>query len=150
MAINMMCMNSNCLFYWEDCCTKSINETRIVIDGNGQCETFELGISEWYNEPQVLKEDIIESRFEIGNEVLVISDNGCHTTYPSFFKENNLTEFEGKYDYGVDIPLDEIYIIVAEGKSYTGEEMVVLLDYRGLIYLMDKDVNDIKEVEEDD
>ena len=52
MAINMMCMNDECKYYWEDSCMKNINETRIVIDNHGQCETFEVGKSEWYNEPE--------------------------------------------------------------------------------------------------
>jgi hypothetical protein len=47
-AINMMCMNSRCKYYWEDNCTRNINEERIEIDENGKCETFELGESEWY------------------------------------------------------------------------------------------------------
>lgn len=49
MAINMMCMKSNCKNYYEDCCTRNINEERIVIDENGQCETFEEGKSDWYD-----------------------------------------------------------------------------------------------------
>jgi hypothetical protein len=50
MAINMMCTNSKCKSYWEDNCTRNINEERIEINGNGQCETFEAGISQWYEE----------------------------------------------------------------------------------------------------
>lgn len=49
MAINMMCMNSECKHYWEDNCMKNINEERIEIDENGKCETFEKGISDLYN-----------------------------------------------------------------------------------------------------
>ncbi|MEG2289935.1 MAG: hypothetical protein RSA29_02705 [Clostridium sp.] len=48
MAINMMCMNDKCKYYYEDSCTRNINEERIEIDENGKCETFELGISEMY------------------------------------------------------------------------------------------------------
>lgn len=50
MAINLMCMNGKCKFYWEDCCTKNMTEKRMVIDGNGKCETFETGVSDWYRE----------------------------------------------------------------------------------------------------
>jgi len=50
MAINMMCTNSRCEFYWEDCCTKSLNDERIEINGDGKCETFKAGISEWYED----------------------------------------------------------------------------------------------------
>lgn len=49
MAINMMCMNSKCKYYYEDNCTRNINEERIEIDENGVCETFKEGVSEWYN-----------------------------------------------------------------------------------------------------
>lgn len=51
MAINMMCMNSECKYYWEDCCTRNIQEERIVINAYGECETFEKGVSDWYLEP---------------------------------------------------------------------------------------------------
>lgn len=50
MAINMMCTNSICKYYWEDNCTRNLNEERIEIDENGKCETFEVGKSEWYEE----------------------------------------------------------------------------------------------------
>ena len=49
MAINMMCMNSKCKYYYEDNCIRYINEERIEIDENGMCETFKEGVSEWYN-----------------------------------------------------------------------------------------------------
>lgn len=49
MAINMMCMNDKCKFYYEDCCIKNLNEERIEINENGQCETFEEGVSDFYN-----------------------------------------------------------------------------------------------------
>lgn len=63
MAINMMCMKSNCKYYYEDCCTRNINEERIVINENGQCETFEEGESDWYTCPEeprfLIEEDSI-------------------------------------------------------------------------------------------
>lgn len=52
MAINMMCMNSKCKFYWEDNCMRNMNEERIEINENGKCETFETGISEWYKQEE--------------------------------------------------------------------------------------------------
>lgn len=55
MAINMMCMNSECKYYWEDNCTKNINEERIVIDSDGKCETFEKGKSDWYEDDETEK-----------------------------------------------------------------------------------------------
>ena len=57
MAINMMCMNDECKFYWEDCCTKNLEETRIIIDGHGQCETFEVGVSDYYKESEKEEEE---------------------------------------------------------------------------------------------
>lgn len=56
MAINMMCMNSKCKYYWEDNCTRNIEEERIVIDFDGKCETFEEGVSEWYKESEVMED----------------------------------------------------------------------------------------------
>lgn len=52
MAINMMCMNSKCKYYWEDRCSKNINEEMMVIDTNGKCKTFERGVSEWYKQSE--------------------------------------------------------------------------------------------------
>lgn len=46
MAINMMCMNSKCKYYYEDNCTRNINEERIEVDENGMCETFEEVLEE--------------------------------------------------------------------------------------------------------
>jgi len=52
MAINMMCMNSKCKYYWEDNCTRNINEERIEINRIGICDTFEEGVSDWYKESE--------------------------------------------------------------------------------------------------
>lgn len=52
MAINMLCMNSDCKYYWEDMCTRNVNEEKIVISPHGCCETFEEGTSEWYEESE--------------------------------------------------------------------------------------------------
>lgn len=49
MAINMMCQNYECKFYFEDNCMKNLNEERLVLDSNGKCETFEKGKNEAYN-----------------------------------------------------------------------------------------------------
>lgn len=50
MAINLGCFNSKCKFYWEDMCTKNTNEEPMVINEQGRCETFEAGISDWYEQ----------------------------------------------------------------------------------------------------
>jgi hypothetical protein len=41
-------MNGDCKYYWEDNCMKNLNEERIIINSTGECETFEEGVSEWY------------------------------------------------------------------------------------------------------
>lgn len=43
-----MCMNSECKFYWEDCCTKDMQDKRIILGYQGVCETYEKGVSDWY------------------------------------------------------------------------------------------------------
>lgn len=57
MAINMMCMNSKCKFYWEDNCTRNLAEERIEIDFAGNCETFEEGVSDWYKESEADRDE---------------------------------------------------------------------------------------------
>jgi len=59
MAINMMCTNSSCENYWEDNCTKNINEERIEINASGQCETFKQGVSKWYEEAEKVNGEIL-------------------------------------------------------------------------------------------
>lgn len=49
MAINLMCLKDSCKYYWEDQCTRNIDEEPIRIDETGNCETFEKGESEWYH-----------------------------------------------------------------------------------------------------
>ena len=53
MAINMMCMKNECEYYYEDSCTRNLEEKRIVIDAYGNCETFEAGKSDYYLEEEV-------------------------------------------------------------------------------------------------
>lgn len=48
MAINMMCMNAKCKYYYEDNCTRNLEEEYIELDENGKCETFESGKSDYY------------------------------------------------------------------------------------------------------
>jgi hypothetical protein len=55
LAINMMCMNSKCKFYWEDCCTLNMDEKSIVINASGTCTTFEAGVSDWYKHEESCK-----------------------------------------------------------------------------------------------
>lgn len=48
MAINIMCMNDKCEYYYEDNCMKNLNEERIEINETGRCETFKEGTNELY------------------------------------------------------------------------------------------------------
>lgn len=57
MAINIMCMNSKCKYYFEDNCTRNIMEEYIQFDENGKCRTQEAGESDWYIESEVKEED---------------------------------------------------------------------------------------------
>lgn len=59
MAIKMMCMNTECKYYWEDCCTRNLQEERIIINRNGKCETFEIGVSDFYIESEECDEEIL-------------------------------------------------------------------------------------------
>ena len=58
MAINMMCMNDKCKYYWEDNCMRNINEERIEIDESGKCETFEEGVNELYKDIKEFKKEL--------------------------------------------------------------------------------------------
>ncbi|WP_024622439.1 hypothetical protein [Metaclostridioides mangenotii] len=48
MAINMMCVNSECRHYYEDLCDKNLNEEFHSIDKNGKCLSFERGKNPCY------------------------------------------------------------------------------------------------------
>lgn len=50
MAINMMCLRDDCRYYWEDNCTRNINEKSTVINEFGGCATYEKGKSDWYED----------------------------------------------------------------------------------------------------
>ena len=50
MAINMMCTNSECRFYWEDCCQRNLEELRHEIGSNGKCLSFLPGVCKYYQD----------------------------------------------------------------------------------------------------
>lgn len=50
MAINMMCTNSECRFYWEDCCQRNLEELRHEIGSNGKCLSFLPGTCRYYHD----------------------------------------------------------------------------------------------------
>lgn len=56
MAINLMCTNGKCKYYWEDNCTRNLQEERLEIDHEGKCETFKVGESNWYEENKIKQE----------------------------------------------------------------------------------------------
>jgi hypothetical protein len=49
MAINLMCSNDKCKFYYELHCIKNVNEEKLEIDENRKCVSFEVGECDWYN-----------------------------------------------------------------------------------------------------
>lgn len=55
MAINMMCMNTKCKYYYEDSCQRNLEETRIEIDESGKCITFKEGLSDYYEAGSIEK-----------------------------------------------------------------------------------------------
>ena len=105
MAINMMCMNSECEYYWEDNCMKNINEERIEIDSNGKCITYKKGISDWYKDEErdviyvIPMDDVIDqyerrTRLIKGHEYKVLYEFGDffhiidETKKVSYFNKN--------------------------------------------------------------
>lgn len=66
MAINMMCMDARCLYYWEDNCTRSLAK----INSDGLCESFEEGISEYYKCEDECGDDEEFEKLENENKLL--------------------------------------------------------------------------------
>lgn len=75
MAINLMCTNSKCKFYWEDNCVRNLNEERIEINEYGLCETFEVGVSELYSAEEECNKN--ETHEEVYAELAVINCDTC-------------------------------------------------------------------------
>jgi hypothetical protein len=48
----IMCTNSECKNYWEDMCTKNVGNEIVHLNSSGQCEDYEHGKSEWYDESE--------------------------------------------------------------------------------------------------
>lgn len=97
MAINMMCSNSECKYYYEDSCIRNLNEERIEIDAYGQCKTFEKGTSDWY---KTSEEYTKESQNEI-NELL---------------KSCDPDKRKAIINYGIELALEEEF----KRRLYTG------------------------------
>ena len=112
MAINMMCMNSECKYYWEDCCTRNIQEERIVINAYGECETFEKGVSDWYQEPMAY--DYYNNPITEGT--IVAHHNGYQGYYKAVLKEDKLVLIDYSREYFQcemeevleDVPIEDI------------------------------------------
>ncbi|WP_404988417.1 hypothetical protein [Clostridium culturomicium] len=96
MAINMMCMNDKCKYYYEDNCIRNINEERIEIDENGKCETFEEGISEWCT---------TLSKFKKGDIVYIHGNNRYRGLVAEVIEYNYRTKL-----YTLDTKVNEIYV----------------------------------------
>lgn len=54
--IKLMCKNSACKSYYEDCCIKNINSEFIKLDKDGTCELFEYGRNDMYSEEYNMSE----------------------------------------------------------------------------------------------
>ena len=67
MAINMMCTNENCVYYYEDNCMRNLNEERLELDDNGKCITFKEGVNENYKE-EIMK---LTLECECGNSKII-------------------------------------------------------------------------------
>ena len=50
MAINMMCTNSECKYYFEDCCQRNLEELRHEIGSRGKCLSFLPGVCNYYDQ----------------------------------------------------------------------------------------------------
>jgi hypothetical protein len=50
MAINMMCTNSECKYYFEDCCQRNLEELRHEIGSSGKCVSFLPGVCSYYDQ----------------------------------------------------------------------------------------------------
>lgn len=48
------CRNSNCENYYEDSCTKNLENKMVTFDEGGKCETFKKGKSSYYDEMKCL------------------------------------------------------------------------------------------------
>lgn len=124
MAINMMCMNTKCKYYWEDSCVRNLNEERIEINEDGKCETFEEGICDWYeiktHELKILPEfftAVLEGRktFELRNndrdykvdDVLLLKEFDGEK-YTGNYTHKNITYVLNGGQYG----LDKDYVIL--------------------------------------
>ena len=44
------CINSDCENYWEDSCTINLENKMVSLDGNGKCENFKEGKSNYYKQ----------------------------------------------------------------------------------------------------
>ncbi len=123
MAINMMCMNSKCKYWFEDCCTRNINEERTIIDENGKCETFEEGTSEWY---KLIEQEEFKMLYkgvkvlEI-NPVVYIKDKAVES-----WKDNEKYVSEkmleiGFENFGVENPINDLVYIYFQNRNWSIE-----------------------------
>lgn len=55
--MKVMCMNSECKYYFEDFCIKDMQDEKIVLGYQGVCKTYEKGVSDYYKHDIENKED---------------------------------------------------------------------------------------------
>lgn len=84
------------------------------------------------------------SEFKIGKKVKVLDKGGTYTTYKSFFKENNLEEFESRYiSQNGELPIEgKKYNLVGKGKHEWKKINLILViedPHTKQIYLIEED-----------
>jgi len=87
--------------------------------------------------------------FKVGQNVRVVSSGGCYSTYPVFFKNNGLEEYEKFYKFAGEIIPGE-YVIVAIGKNHEDYKVTgclyLLQNKSGQIFIMGNQYGDIKPI----
>lgn len=79
------------------------------------------------------------NNINIGDEVRIIDEGALYITYESFFEENDLKEYLGKYAYGEIYPKNRVFTIVGKGKHKLWDrEILVIQNTIGQIFLIDK------------
>lgn len=108
MAINMMCMNTECKHYWEDNCMKNLDEERIEIDADGKCTTFEKGTNELYKQ-SILKAKLKKATagwhmYLEGKTLIVGEIDGSYNLLSIFGEKNGISNlYEFVYDNCKDL-----------------------------------------------
>lgn len=127
MAINMMCMNDKCEYYYEDNCMKNLNEERIEVDEAGKCETFKEGTNELYELEKI-------KVYKMNDYEWWASKWSIEKTNEYYKKEYGLTEEENPTEEIEECDLDkegmwwEIDATEEEIKALGDKEELIMID----------------------